>query len=179
MICCAHAERKKNGKNRHGVQRYKCLLCGKRFTEPQDRPLGALRVPIEDAKRVLHLLAEGSSIRSAERLTGMHRDTICKLLVHFGNACQRFLDERMTGLTLDHLQFDEQWTYVFKKQARLTTTEREESSEQGDMYLWTAIDQKTKLMPSFLIGKRYGWHQANRPPRHEQEPSPHDMHLAR
>ena len=24
----------------------------------------------------------------------------------------------------------------------------------GDVYLWTCIDQKTKLMPSFMIGKR-------------------------
>jgi IS1 family transposase len=32
--------------------------------------------------------------------------------------------------------------------------EREESSTKGDMYLWTCIDQQTKLMPSFRIGKR-------------------------
>ncbi len=32
--------------------------------------------------------------------------------------------------------------------------EREESSNVGDIYLWTCIDQKTKLMPGFLIGKR-------------------------
>jgi len=60
----------------------------------------------------------------------------------------------MQGLTLTHLQFDEQWTYVAKKQSRLTMTERELSSDKGDVYLWTCIDQQTKLMPSFLIGKR-------------------------
>ena len=60
----------------------------------------------------------------------------------------------MRGPHADHLQFDEQWTYVAKKQSRLTMTEREESSDMGDMYLWTCIDQTTKLMPGFLIGKR-------------------------
>ncbi|MEX2139410.1 MAG: hypothetical protein WD894_09120 [Pirellulales bacterium] len=40
-----------------------------------------------------------------------------------------------------------------KKQSRLTTQQREQTSEQGDIYLWTCVDQKTKLMPSFLIGK--------------------------
>ena len=60
----------------------------------------------------------------------------------------------MRGLTLGHLQFDEQWTYVAKKQARLTVTEKEESFDQGDIYLWTCIDQQTKLMPSFRVGKR-------------------------
>jgi IS1 family transposase len=111
-------------------------------------------VPVADAKLALRLLAEGMSIRATERTTGIHRDTVCKLLVMFGEACQRFLDQRMRGLTLTHLQFDEQWTYVAKKQSRLTMNEREESSETGDMYLWTCIDQKTKLMPGFLIGKR-------------------------
>ena len=94
------------------------------------------------------------SIRATERITGVHRDTICKLIVYFGDACQRFLDERMRGLTLTHLQFDEQWTYVDKKQSRLTIDERAELHDMGDIYLWTCIDQKTKLMPRFLIGKR-------------------------
>jgi IS1 family transposase len=94
------------------------------------------------------------SVRATSRTTGLHKKTVLKLLVHFGQACQHFLDVRMRGLTLTHLQFDEQWTYVFKKQSRLSTTEREESSEQGDMYLWTCIDEKTKLLPSFRIGKR-------------------------
>jgi IS1 family transposase len=33
-------------------------------------------------------------------------------------------------------------------------TEREECHDVGDIYLWTCIDKRTKLLPSFLIGKR-------------------------
>jgi IS1 family transposase len=55
---------------------------------------------------------------------------------------------------LTHLQFDEQWTYVYKKQSRLTTLEKAEKHDEGDVYLWTCIDQQTKLMPAFRIGKR-------------------------
>ncbi|HEY2880832.1 MAG TPA: hypothetical protein VGJ15_00315, partial [Pirellulales bacterium] len=66
------------------------------------------------------------SIRSAERITRIHRDTICKLVVQFGTACQRFMDAQMRNLKLEHLEFDEQWTFVNKKQSRLTTTERAE-----------------------------------------------------
>jgi IS1 family transposase len=94
------------------------------------------------------------SIRPTERTTGVHRDTLCKLIVLFGTACRRFLDDRMRGLKLTHLQFDEQWTYVFKKQSRLSVIEKETSYDQGDIYLWTCVDQQTKLMPSFVIGKR-------------------------
>lgn len=155
MIACAHADKKKHGKDRHGNQRFRCLHCGKTWVEVQPvKPLGSMLVSVEDAKRILMLLAEGSSIRSAERITRVHRDTICKLLVFFGDACRRFLDQRMRGLTLTHLQFDEQWTFVAKKQSRLTIDERAESHEHGDMYLWTCIDQRTKLMPAFRVGKR-------------------------
>ncbi len=69
-----------------------------------------MRVPVDNAKLALRLLIEGMSVRATERITGLHRDTICKLIVHFGDACQRFLDKQMRGLTLTHLQFDEQWT---------------------------------------------------------------------
>ena len=113
-----------------------------------------MRIPTATAKTILQLLLEGSSIRSAERITGTHRDTICRLIVRFGDACAAFMDARMRNLELSHLQFDEQWTYVAKKQARLTLTERAETSEIGDMYLCTCVDRKTKLLPSFLIGKR-------------------------
>ena len=154
MIACAHLEKKRFGRDRHGNQRYRCLACGKTWTERQPNQLGSLRIGLDDAKLSLRLLADGASIRSTERITSLHRDTICKLLVFFGERCQRFLDSRMRGLTLGHLEFDEQWTFVAKKQARLTTEERERCYDIGDVYLWTCIDQRTKLMPAFLIGKR-------------------------
>ena len=113
-----------------------------------------MRVSVDDAKQVCRLLVEGMSIRATERVTGMNRNTICKLIVLFGRACQRFMDAQMRGLKLDHLEFDEQWTYVAKKQSRLNVIERERCHDQGDIYLWTCIDKKTKLMPSFMLGKR-------------------------
>ena len=40
------------------------------------------------------------------------------------------------------------------KQSRLTVEERAERSDIGDIYLWYSIDQDTKLIPAFLLGKR-------------------------
>lgn len=97
-------------------------------------------------KAVLWHLVEGNTIRSTERLTGVHRDTICRLVVKFGGQCREFLDCQLRDLTLRHIQCDEVWTFVAKKQARLTVDERQERSDVGDMYLWTAIDQDTKLV---------------------------------
>jgi hypothetical protein len=36
-------------------------------------------LPMESQERVISALAEGSSIRSIERMTGVHRDTIMRL----------------------------------------------------------------------------------------------------
>lgn len=153
MIAWAHAESKRFGRGRHGNQRFRCMLCGKTWTVRPAKPLRSMRVPVETAKMALRLLTEGASIRSTERVTGLHRDTICRQIVLFGDACRAFLDRRMRGLTLTHLEFDEQWTYVAKKQARLTVDQKETAHDVGDVYLWTCVDQRTKLMPAFRVGK--------------------------
>src|SRR5437763_1572303 len=73
----------------------------------------------EKQLQVLHMLVEGSSLRSIERVTGVQKKTVAKLLVKFGNACREFLDQQMRGLELYHLECDEQWTFVLKKQGRI------------------------------------------------------------
>lgn len=151
---CPHEKKQRFGRDRHGSQRYRCVLCGKTWSDPRPKPLGDMRIPVDKAKLALRLLTEGMSIRAVERTTKLHRDSVCKLLVFFGEKCRAFLDERMRNLTLEHLQFDEQWTWIARKQSRLTIEEREHRHDVGEVYVWTCVDQKTKLMPSFLIGKR-------------------------
>ena len=155
MIACAHATTEEVRQDRKGNPRYRCLLCGKTWT---DRSRQAARQHVRSGgRRQAGPAAAGRrhvDPRPRRASTGLDREHDLQADRLFGDACQRFLDQRMRGLTLDHLQFDEQWTYVAKKQSRLTMNEREESSEVGDIYLWTCIDQKTKLMPGFLIGKR-------------------------
>src|SRR5580704_895426 len=55
---------------------------------------------------VLKLLVEGNSIRSTERITGVSRNAIMRLLVRFGNACREYLDANMTNLHLEHVEID-------------------------------------------------------------------------
>ncbi|MBC8355126.1 MAG: hypothetical protein H8E66_24385 [Planctomycetes bacterium] len=151
---CQHKRKTSKGKDRKGQQRWKCKDCGVCFTDYHPKPLGDMQVNVDKAKLALRMLTEGMSIRATERTTGINRNTLCKLVVLFGTACRRFLDDRMHTLKLTHLQFDEQWTFVGKKQARLTIEEKATCHDIGDVYLWTCIDEQTKLMPSFLIGKR-------------------------
>jgi IS1 family transposase len=102
---------------------------------------------------VLKLLVEGNSIRSTERITGVSRNAIMRLLVRFGNACREYLDANMTNLHLEHVEIDEIWTFVRKKQKQLQGFEIIDP-ELGDIYVFTALDQKTKLLASFAVGKR-------------------------
>jgi hypothetical protein len=55
------------------------------------------------------------------------------------------------GLTIGHLECDEIWTFVAKKQARLTLEDRALRSDIGDMFVWTALDQETRLIPAYTI----------------------------
>jgi transposase-like protein len=109
-------EAKKHGRDRKGNKWYKCHSCLITFTEPQDKPLDDMRLPMDKALLVLNLLAEGNSIRSTERITGVHRDTIMNLLVTVGAKCEVFLDERIQAVPVKDVQADEIWTFVEMKE---------------------------------------------------------------
>ena len=89
MICQAACKR--FGKHRNGLQRFRCVSCGKTYTEDHERPLGGINIPQEKAILALQLLIEGTSVRSTERITGLHRDTILKLLVRAGEKCEKLM----------------------------------------------------------------------------------------
>ena len=101
---------------------------------------------------VLGALVEGCSVRSTERLTGVHRDTIIKFLVRVGTGCAALLDTKMVNLGCERLELDELWSFVGKKQRRVKATD--DVSRVGDMWTYVAIDASSKLIPSFLVGKR-------------------------
>lgn len=100
----------------------------------------------------IQALIEGNSIRSTERMTGIHRDTIMRLLVRTGDECRRFMNDRIRNVQAQKVQVDEIWTYVFKKQARISVDEN--VAGIGDQYVFVGIDSDTKLVISHLVGKR-------------------------
>jgi IS1 family transposase len=102
---------------------------------------------------IVSALAEGSSIRAIERMTGVHRDTVMRLGVRVGEGCAAILDEKMRGLSCRHLQFDEIWGFIGKKERHLRP---DDNPELGDVWTFCAIDSDTKIVPSFKVGKRNG-----------------------
>lgn len=101
---------------------------------------------------VISALVEGCSIRSTSRMTGVNRGTIEKLLVRVGNGCADLMNRTMIDLPCECLELDELWAFVGKKQRHVTSDD--DKRRVGDQWTWVAIDADTKLVPSFLVGKR-------------------------
>lgn len=108
---------------------------------------------LEKKLAVLKALAEGCSLRSVSRMTGVHRTTIMGLLNEVGEKCTHILDATMRGLPCQVIECDEVWTFVRKKERRLSKEERLRG-DAGDFYIFVGLDPDTKLIPTFSVGKR-------------------------
>lgn len=110
-------------------------------------------LPKEKQLMALRILVEGASLRSITRVTGIHRTTVMNLMVRFGKGCEDFLDRELRGIQMDHVEIDEQWSWVFKKQGKFTEAEKR-NPELGDQYLFLGMEQASRLIISHTIGKR-------------------------
>jgi IS1 family transposase len=106
----------------------------------------------EKKEAIIGGLVEGISIRSLERMTGVHRDTIMRLLVKTGHNCENLMDTKMRKLSCKNIEVDELWAYVGKKQRHVKKTDN--PNEVGDFYTFVALDPDTKLIPAYKVGKR-------------------------
>jgi len=104
------------------------------------------------AARAIQCLIEGCSIRSTERLTGLNRNTIMRLLKTIGQRCEKLLDEKLRNLNCRYVQCDEIWSFVAKKQRQVRNGDN--LYEVGDQWIFVAMDADTKLVASYVIGKR-------------------------
>jgi transposase-like protein len=78
----------------------------------------ANNLPTEKKVLVVSMLAEGSSIRAIERVTGVNRNTIMSLGLRIGAGCIQIHDERVRNLKCSQIQVDEIWGFI-KKSARI------------------------------------------------------------
>src|SRR5665213_3025905 len=86
---------------------------------------------------IIGSLCEGSSIRSIERITGVHRDTIMRLGVRVGQGCTALMDEKMRNLSCTRLEMDEIWGFIGKKDRNV---QLDDSNELGSVWTFCAID---------------------------------------
>jgi hypothetical protein len=108
--------------------------------------------PTEKKVAVISVLAEGSSIRSIERITGVHPDTIMRLGVRVGQECGRFQNAKLRNIQANEIQVDELWGFVGKKRRNAEAWDRE--AGMGDVWTFIALDRDSKLIPTWFVGQR-------------------------
>lgn len=111
------------------------------------------KLSLKKRAQIIGLLVEGNSMRSVTRLVGCSINTVTKLLVDAGTACAIYQNEVMRDLLCKRIQCDEIWAFCGMKEKNVPK-EHEGELGYGDVYTWTAICADTKLVPSFLIGRR-------------------------
>ena len=117
MICgTCNVRCQRFGSHRNGLRRFRCPQCKRTYTEPHTRTLDAMYIPEEKAVLVTRLLLEGNSIRSSERISGIDRTTIARLLVLAGERCEKLLADTITKLRVRDVEADEMWGFVGMKE---------------------------------------------------------------
>jgi IS1 family transposase len=99
------------------------------------------------------MLCEGSSMRSISRVADVSLNTVTKLLIDAGKACDAYHDEHVRNVKATRIQCDEIWAFCYSKQKNVATPKAAPEGA-GDAWTWTAIDGPTKLLISYMVGGR-------------------------
>jgi IS1 family transposase len=135
------------------MQRYRCSQCSKTFSDSKEVGLLGHKQAIDEdrAMLALKLLVEGNSIRTTQRITGIDKKTILRLLADAGQRCEALLSKVVRNAPGKVIQADEIWSYVGKKEGH---KEHCDTREVGDAWTFIAIESNTELVLAFELGKR-------------------------
>ncbi|MDR2700374.1 MAG: hypothetical protein LBC12_06175, partial [Nitrososphaerota archaeon] len=101
-------------------QRYQCKHCKTYFMETKGTPLYRKHLTEQQIVNICKHLVEKNGIRSIERLTGHHRDTIGTLLEDLSEHAAEVSDYLLQNIGLSQLECDELWSFVKKKKKHLS-----------------------------------------------------------
>jgi len=105
-------------------QRYHCHHCNTYFMETKGTPLYRKHLTEQQITNICKHLVEKNGIRSIERLTGHHRDTIGNLLEDMAEHATEISDYLVKDLGLSQYECDEIWTFIKKKKRHLSELAR-------------------------------------------------------
>jgi IS1 family transposase len=114
------------------------------------------RLPLEHRAQILSMIAEGNSLRATARMADVSFNTVIKLLLDVGDACERYQDERLRNIKARRIQCDEIWSFVYAK-AKNVPEEHAGELGYGDTWTWTAIEADSKLLITWAVGRRDGF----------------------
>src|SRR5437660_12851166 len=124
------------------IQRYRCNQCKRTFSEEHEKaqgPLGDMRISLGKAETCLKLMLEGMSIRSIQRITGLHQETILDLLVLAGERCEKLMRDRIKDVAVKDVEADEIWGFC-KMKNRAKLYKQITDPHVGDAYTFVGIE---------------------------------------
>ena len=109
---------------------------------------GMNKLPIAKRVQIINCLVEGMSMRATSRLTDTSINTVTKLLVDVGRACEKFHNEAVQKIAAKRVQCDEIWSFVYSKEKNVPEGMEDYA---GDVWTWTALDADSKLINSRFV----------------------------
>ena len=113
------------------------------------------KLSIKKRAQILGMLVEGNSLRATSRIADCSINTVTKLLVDVGTACAEYQDKGLRNLPCKRVQCDEVWSFCYAKEKNVPA-EMKGQFGYGDVWTWTAICADTKLIASWMVGRRDG-----------------------
>lgn len=91
---------------------------------------------LDTVKRVqiLSMLCEGSSMNSIAHVVDVSPNTVAKLLMEAGKACEAFHDREVRSVRSKRVQCDEIWSFCHAEQKNVATAK---AAPAGAGDLWT------------------------------------------
>jgi IS1 family transposase len=103
--------------------------------------------------QLISVLVEGNSLRATARICDVAFNTVLKFVPEIGQACAEYQDKAFLNLKCKRIQCDEIWSFCYAKQKNLPE-DKQGIFGYGDVWTWVAMDAETKLVPSFMVGRR-------------------------
>jgi len=137
----------------NGIPRLLCNMCHRTFSVRSGTAYFDIRTEERIYTIAMRALAEGNSLRGAGRIVGVDKDTICDWLDVAGRHCRAVTAYLFHNLHITECQLDELWSFVYKKEKRLTAAEKV-LALYGDAWVWIAFAPEWRLVLAFVVGKR-------------------------
>jgi IS1 family transposase len=106
------------------------------------------KLPIDKRVQIFNLLVEGNSLRATSRIADVSINTVTKLFVEVGQACQLFHDDTVRGVDAKRVQADEIWSFAYSKEKN----KPQDVEGVGDAWTFVGIDSDSKLVITWLLG---------------------------
>ena len=103
--------------------------------------------------QLISVLVEGNSLRATARICDVAFNTVLKFIPDIGRVCDEYQDKAFQHLTCKRIQCDEIWSFCYAKAKNVPEQFRGQFG-YGDVWTWVAMDADTKLVPSFMVGRR-------------------------